>query len=91
MDFGELLTSAEQLTAEIDGGRTDTVNTGAADKKAAHLPPSPATDEEDISTTEDNGLQPGISSAPSAGEDEERIKQRIQELKAKVRKYHWKP
>jgi hypothetical protein len=71
---------------------------GAADKKSAPpRPPSPATDEEDISTAEDNGLQPGLAGAsglhlglagPSAGEDEERLKQRIQELEAKVCKCH---
>jgi len=61
---------------------------GAADKKAAPRPPSPVTDEEDISTAEDSGLQPGLA-GPSAGEnEEERLKQRIQELEAKVRKYH---
>ncbi len=81
---------------------------GAADKKAAHRPLSPATDEEEISAAEDNGLQQGLAgtsglqpglAGPSglqpggpaglgAGEDEERLKQRIQELEAKVRKYH---
>jgi hypothetical protein len=61
---------------------------GAADKKAAApRPPSPATDEEDISTDD---TQPGGSAEPNANEDEERLKQRIQELEAKVRKYHLK-
>ncbi len=82
---------------------------GAADKKAAPRPPSPVTDEEDISTAEDSGLQPGLAgpsglqpglagpsglqpglAGPNAGEEEERLKQRIQELEAKVRKYHLK-
>ena len=71
---------------------------GAADKKAAApRPPSPATDEEDISTAEEDsglqprlagpsGLQPGGLAGPNACENEERLKQRIQELEAKVRK-----
>jgi hypothetical protein len=60
---------------------------GAADKKAAAArPPSPSTDEEDISTED---TRPG-SAGPNAGENEERLKQRIQELEAKVRKYHLK-